>query len=431
MLNSKAKAKRNGGSKNRPKKIVTTVVRNVANVNSKRKRRRKGKLGAAIGSVRGMRGAVARLSMCSEKFLIAMTDPWNSKAFGVCVPVPTGPTFKAHGFLRSTIQISNTLAGSGFAWFLISPSAANNVVQVIHSTSAYPRDDINPFSGGTPLAGVQELVVNNLPYPTTAFLPDIDGKPAVASRVVSAGLRIRFVGRAIDVGGLVYSLREPFHMSTQIAADVATRSQDIGTLGSRQGVKIRNLDRNWVTVCDFPCDRKEMDICSFVDNRNAMVSLGAATTKTIFPFSRGESEFYDEQIAGPTGRNTNGVQLGIPTMLIAINGTPGMTVEYDYRIHVEYNGPPAAALTSRNPSDLIGAETVQAAMQEVTQGAEQATDPPSVFNSARVLVGEIQSALSEHVVRPLAGSAADLAGSVAMGMGGLALERARQGEYGF
>jgi hypothetical protein len=415
MLNSKATRK--SGSRRKAQatktKTVTVVRAPVVVQRSKRRSRRKATNVRFMGKIRS---SIARLSDCADKYLTAIADPWHSRAFGACVPVPTGPTMKAHGFVRTTLQISNTGAGSGHAWIIVAPSPANNAQQIFHSTSSYSRDDVNPFSNGALLPGgqVNALDVPNLPFATASMIPAVDGKPAVAARVVSAGLRARFVGRAVDVGGLAYAIREPYHASVQVAPNVANFSTDVTTLGQRPQVVIRNLDREWISVTDFASSRAEMEMESYVETKNDSPNVATSQTKLVYPFSKGEADYYDEILSAATQYGFAGVNVGIPTMMIFFRGEPGQTIEWEYRIHCEYNGPPASSLALHNASDPVGAERVQSAAQEVSQQGRMASEPAQTHSLITDAIGELQAALQENVVQPLARAAVS-AGAAAVG----------------
>jgi hypothetical protein len=421
MLNSKAtrKSGRKRNAQATKTKTVTVVRAPVVVQKSKRRSRRK------AGNLRFMgqfRSSIARLSECADKYLVAIADPWHQRAFGACVPVPTGPTMKGHGFVRTTMQISNSGAGIGHAWIIVAPSPANDAMQIFHSTSSYARDDVNPFTAGGLVAGVNPIPVSNLPFPVAAMVPAVDGKPAVAARVVACGLRARFVGRAVDVGGLAYAIREPFHASVQVAPNVGNFCTDQTTLGQRPQVVIRNLDRDWITITDFASNRNEMEMENYSETKNDSPNIATSITKLIYPFSKGEADYYDEIAGAVTNYNAAGVNTGIPTMMIFFRGEGGQTIEWEYRIHTEYNGPPASALALHNPSDPIGAERVQSAAQEVSQQGRMASEPGQTHSIITEAIGELQSALRENVVQPLVRGAAT---ATAAAVGGLLLRANR------
>lgn len=348
-----------------------------------------------------------RLSACAMRYAMAITTPWSQEALGACVPQPAGMTYKTYGWVRTSV----IMPANGYGFVIASPSLANDMPCLYASGNGYAGigGEVIPIVGGLPNVGVLEIPCANLPYARTQFIKSSPSQSLVAGRIVSVGLRVRYTGNDINLGGQVYALREPYHASVQVRTNAGGLPfpATYDWWGAKIQTRITNFNRSWTDIADFAYSREEQDILSWTTADNTMRNAAAAETVLLYPFSNGENDFFDN--VGVQTRTVNGTQVGIPTLGLIFTGTPGQPVAIEYIIHVEYTGPPTAGATSPSDADPVGAETVREAAADA-QAATHATDERTFGQAVFESVERLQQ-MAEAVV-PYGVRAAQMVNSV-------------------
>jgi hypothetical protein len=147
------------------------------------------------------------MSESATLYARSIADPFVD--YQACIPdYPALLTGRVHTFVKGTITTSSVAAAGGFGFITIDPSrgVANNGNAVTFNTAASIVNRIDMTVG----ANVQSRSTNS-PYASTAFAPGNNQQ----YRIVSAGVRIRYIGSELVRGGQIVGLHHPSHYSLQ------------------------------------------------------------------------------------------------------------------------------------------------------------------------------------------------------------------------
>lgn len=134
---------------------------------------------------------------CIEDYSRALVNPFSAKP--TCLPhAPALNSLKARTFVKGTFSLNS----SNMGWVVAQRALGNNDVLCWTSKSgvASPNIDI----GGT----YSDVHYNNSPYTSIDISPD-----GVSWRVVAMGIKVKYVGNQLNMGGQFVSLTEPDHQS--------------------------------------------------------------------------------------------------------------------------------------------------------------------------------------------------------------------------
>jgi len=215
---------------------------------------------------------------------------------------------------------------TGLGFIVVDPlsAAVSDLTSVYSSSSAYAGNFISAAAAAGVVAGT-----SNSEY----VKAQIGANAAVAQcRVVSSGVRIRYIGTELNRGGQIVGLIEPTHDSLGGAVFADVNAQERSRL-------IPVLDRNWVTLTYFPVQKRESDFQTDVD-----------------PATRPLPAWF---------------------MAFAVNaasaGTP-LTYEYEHFTNLEYTGRSVRGLTPSHV-DYVGYSAVHAVSQ--TSNIDRPTIQPA------------------------------------------------------
>lgn len=307
-----------------------------------------------------------KLSKCSAKYALAISDPFSPVATGVCVP--SGQATASHkvtGFVR----LDSKIGTAGFAFIAISPSAARDAPQIIVSGQSYSGNLVTiPNPAGTAFAsGISGASVSNLPYTADNLIHrSTDDSQEVSARVVSAGLSVQYTGTALNQSGMAYLYRDPAHRNVSLAQGT-TAGNTITALSSNPLTTVCNFTRDRCTVSDFASNTGEMNFVT-ADHHG-----GGSTYRTalVYPYSGGESDMPNANstlstiaYSSPQGGTYN---QGAPTTIVCLTGQAGQDFHIEYVVHVEYVGNLASASYTASESDVQGAGMVLEAANGIQQ----------------------------------------------------------------
>jgi len=200
-----------------------------------------------------------RLSSCAREYLTALEDPFQG--LPACVPdVLVMPTKKS--VYRIHNAFGNGTANFGYVavapWMMsygLGPSDAETFYSVWSSTANYPYAYIRSMGvlGNT-------KYVSNSPYLIT------DPSSAYRRRLVSCGLRIRYIGPEDSMGGMILLVETPSHEDVDTFAFEQIQAYDT----YRSFVP----SREWTSVVYHPVDSDELDFVSYSDG----IGTGATAT---------------------------------------------------------------------------------------------------------------------------------------------------------
>ncbi len=267
------------------------------------------------------------LSSAVAHYACAIGSPFSPEALSACVPtIPARPSQKVASRQIGTYTIGS--AGTGFV--AIAPTVVNYAVSIFSTTAGYSSVSISCTPGT-----VTKSNITNNPYPIASFIAggsSIDA--SIMGRIVSVGLRVRYIGTELNRGGMLMALVEPNHGS------IDSYSQTDLT-AYRECIR-RPVTRNWTTIVAAAIDFKEQ----IYPDTNEWLSItpngpNVAQLESTYPFSNGSN------LSGsPT--------TGAPIMVILTTGTPGNTFEFEVIHHLELIGKPVQSLATPSHSDQEG-----------------------------------------------------------------------------
>lgn len=182
---------------------------------------------------------VPTVNPCDAKYALAIVDPFHPLADGACIPkMPARSSFKTSGRLFGTFS---TTAAEGTAYIVAKPCLAKDLDQVVHSTSSATTDKFLSENATIAVGKAIALPVDELPLTYSAMVTSAEyASPFAKGRIVSAGLRIRYIGKSDEMNGVIYAYSSPAHNSIE--------HMDVNAL-RRQGTCRRiPVSRAWTTV---------------------------------------------------------------------------------------------------------------------------------------------------------------------------------------
>lgn len=276
-----------------------------------------------------------RLHPCTAKLAYASADAFDQRAVGCCIPdMNTRPSMKVTSFAKFTCHIGT----AGFGHVLIAPSIANDVPSLYYTGSAYTGNGSTPFTTGTGTVGLVNLNVTTLPFSQADVFSSatVTSRPIATGRIVSYGLRWRYIGTELNRGGLTTAYSEPNHRTVEgLNAGIIN--------GFRESIVTTPDDKHSArTFTGVSAQTEELDYPRPTQGATASESY----LITSYPFSTGA--------AANSGANN-----GAPIAVVAFQGEPGNTFYCEYIIHVEYIGSATEPMRTVNYADPVGLQMVK------------------------------------------------------------------------
>lgn len=248
---------------------------------------------------------VVKLSSCVTDYVRALLDPFEGPL--ACIPQPPCvESRKSRFWVKGTM----TIGTSGFGFVMVAPlrMAAND------SNSVYFNDGL--YAGvNTSTAGVGVSLANsNSSYNVLNFGDPVANPGLNQTRVVAAGVRLRYTGSELTKSGLTYPY---FHRTNGSVVN-----QNVVNFYGNQGYEARAVTRAWTSVEYRPV------------NDSDYIYSGAVSSANF-------------------------------NICILVTGTPGNTYEFDCCSVLEISGRNVTAMTPTH-ADPIGMQATQAVMSSET-----------------------------------------------------------------
>jgi len=165
---------------------------------------------------------------CAQHYAETLINPFDTPA-GACVPMPpTLASVKRKIFARGT---GHCQAANGFGGIVANSSCVQDLACAKVTSGTGVGDNINN-AHFTEAFNNSELTSNVI----------TEGN--ATGRLVGWGIRLRYIGKQVDMNGTVYALEEPTHLPLYNAT--------ISDLLKYDRVKKVPFDRNWVVACWQP-----------------------------------------------------------------------------------------------------------------------------------------------------------------------------------
>ena len=173
---------------------------------------------------------------CALRYAQAITNPFECDT--ACVPsLPTLPSLKTKSFARGTMACGS--AGFGFCSLAPISDSTNNCAQ--YTSAAYAGTTV--VTSG---AGVGNLIFNS-PFTSAEVGTAADD---VQVRTVGIGIRVRYSGTNLNLGGTIYALEHPDHRSIV--------NYSVSDFLRFDRVKTFPVSRSWTYVAYQPISYAEM-----------------------------------------------------------------------------------------------------------------------------------------------------------------------------
>lgn len=217
----------------------------------------------------------SNLSMCAADYAASLGDPFGGPE-NACIPdFPALMTGKNRVWARGTFSTSTAGAAGGFGYIDMTPEfgAANDNFNFVNTNGL---TDVSTSIYGTPGSALN--YASNSPYVAAAY-----GVAGLQYRVVSAGLRIKYVGAEFYRGGTIYGLMSPSHGSL-------AGSTGANLLLYKEGKQMSVPDGKWTTLLYRPVEKADYDF------KTALSPIGVGTQTQYMAFA---IQAYDTSGANP------------------------------------------------------------------------------------------------------------------------------------
>lgn len=267
------------------------------------------------------------------KYLSAVSQPFNPTSYGACVPQNNfRPSRKTHA--KSFITITIGTGGIGYGLFAPTLSSDGPVGWV--TTAAYTGVVTDNLSASA--IGVNPCYNPSNPY-TGAELVDVsiaNSRPSATGRMVSFGLRWRYIGTTLNQGGIEAIYVDPNHNTVEgISMNVILAFQETRVIGTTKAIR---------ETAAFGISTEEMEF-PYVTSTNVGTDESIIAS---YPFSSGT----------PASTSTS---IGAPVIALCFSGVAGNQYFVEYIAHNEYMGILAQSGLTPNSSDPQGTDMVRAA----------------------------------------------------------------------
>lgn len=188
------------------------------------------------------------LSPCAREYAASLANPFTGPA--ACIPdYPALLTRKVRVWAKGTFATSAT---TGFGCIVMDPlqGVCGDSSYFVASTTSALNSVTPTFTQAAGGAG-NTYSASNSEYSLANFDGGANGSTV---RVVSAGLRVRYIGTELNRGGQIIGLTDPNHNSIMTADGVGKTLSDIeGNSESRRFA----VDRTWKCVLFRPVDNND------------------------------------------------------------------------------------------------------------------------------------------------------------------------------
>jgi hypothetical protein len=186
----------------------------------------------------------SNMSECAARYAESIADPFEDKQ--ACIPdFPALLTGRIHTFAKGTFATSTNGLAGGAGYIAISPDrgVANDANAGVINAPASSNSSLE-FTANPAL---NTFIQTNSNYNTASFVAGNNQQ----YRIVSAGLRIRYIGSELVRGGQVVGMHHPAHYSLQ--------TYNIGTLDAYVESSRLPVTRDWISVVYHPVDTDDLD----------------------------------------------------------------------------------------------------------------------------------------------------------------------------
>jgi len=299
-----------------------------------------------------------KLSPCALKYAICISDPWNPKAQGACVPsFPARNSYKHCSYTRFTL----TGNSSGFAYVLISPCLANTRSYYYASSSSFVGSGTLTLTmagtGSVLTPGTNAVFMSSLPASDGDLAPNGYTNSVASGRILSVGVSCQYTGSAANAAGTLGFFVDPSHGNL---ANLTT-----ATLKSRMETIVRRVTQAKNFFSAAAVSEIETD---YATTQYSAFGAGSGNLRmaSMYPWSNAE---YSDVASFATYENG-----GCPMALWIEGGVNGASYEIEIIQHCEYIGSKFEGRLTPSVADPVGYQTINSAAQRVQQNQSTSRD---------------------------------------------------------
>jgi len=272
------------------------------------------------------------------------------------VHVPLGPNFPSAPisvWTKGTFSTGANSTKTGWIWAEPRAMIMSDALSVAFTDSSAAIGSFQ-FTG----SGVT-TPASNSPYTSASFSAPAASAGSLSYRLVAAGIRVRYVGTQLDMGGSLFGLSEPDHLSLL--------SCDTTDLRGYQQVHTADVSRKWHQVVWTPAAPDELE------------------------YSQDALEL--DSTHGPIG------------ILVAAPSTTSLLYEFEVYAHFELIGKTARAKVSHS-SDPVGGAAAWSAINAMRETSNSTLSAAAAMKATAEDVAQSAS----HVVSAMGTAAATMSG---------------------
>jgi hypothetical protein len=303
-----------------------------------------------------------RIPECVHHFMHALVDPFSAPS-GACLPCDLFPlpSGKYKTFARGRMALGT--AGVGFVY--MTPTAARNISFMGYSSAATVCSVSSPITSATNQGSLFNLQSPFTDAQLTGF--------SVASRIVAAGIRLKYVGQLAQRNGVVTAFEDPDHQDARrFTYDEINSSpySDIVRVGMEE----------WDgTVClSGPVAPQEVEFL------NSQYNMGAS----------------------------------VAPMILVVSGVAGDVYEIEGYIHFEVIGTIVVDKTKSHAEPSFFGKVIEAAKNITEQGPMMPSKAPSLWDRFVDTVREGLPSMVTTIGNAIAPGAGSIAGLITRGLQG-------------
>jgi hypothetical protein len=323
-----------------------------------------------------------RMSMCAQKYAVALMQPFALEAQGACIPTaPAVPSFKSRTYIRGDGVIGTAGVGVLACMF----STVNDAPTAYVSNATFAGTTVPAFA----VASGLDLIYNNSTFTYGNYTNPQD----LQSRIVAAGVNFQYTGTTLNESGLVYGLHSPDHINLNGLSGA--------NLGARSETVIQRVsDRTTLQVNGYPTTAIE---CAY----DSPLAISLANLRyRIYPWTK--------ELLGvfPANGTYPGGTAGAPLTVFLITGVAGASFHYELVQLNEFTGRLAQPHLSPSHSDTRGMEMVVQSAQHVAFSVASEPDCPPICAFKKLLIETAQDMAPKALdvlLGPVASSALKLA----------------------
>jgi len=320
--------------------------------------------------------AQSGLSHCAQLYARAIAQPFIAEA-GVCIPT-SGAASRPSQKVRSISRFVASVGTTRFGYCLITPCMANDGISYLYSTAASTVATASPvinLPGPSPI-GTGYSPIQSLPYDRAKL---VDGSavasPSVKGRIVSYGVRWRYIGTELERGGRVYCLVHPDHDNLY--------GTDFAQLGQYKECLTFDVTRKWSESVVFSNTSVE---CNYPEGHQLGNTAGEELIN-LYPMSSGQ------YLISGTASTVGSVCGGAP-MAVVFDGTPGNQFEFEVVVHVEYVGVATQSMLTKSHADSLGFTIVQESANALGMARQYVTNQALAYAKNQAMAMASQTTLS-------------------------------------